>query len=131
GSMRYSLDAAESLAGYLAENNVFWFEEPFEPEDIDSYVALRSRVTVPLAAGENEFGLQGFRELIRAKAVDIVQADASRCGGISETWKSAKLAADARLQFAPHTWSDAVAVMANAQVVAAMPNALTVEVDQT
>lgn len=131
GSMRYSLDDAESLAKFLAENNVFWFEEPFEPEDIDSYVALRSRVSVPLAAGENEFGLQGFRELIRAGALDIVQPDTSRCGGITEAKRVADLALTAGLRVAPHTWSDAVAVTANAHVVASLPHGITVEVDQT
>ena len=131
GSMRYSLEDAESLAKFLAENNVFWFEEPFEPEDIDSYVALRSRVSVPLAAGENEFGLQGFRELIRAGALDIVQPDTSRCGGITEAKRVADLAQPAGLRVAPHTWSDAVAVMANAHVVASLPHGITVEVDQT
>ena len=131
GSMRYSLDDAESLGKFLAENNVFWFEEPFEPEDIDSYVALRSRVSVPLAAGENEFGLQGFRELIRAGALDIVQPDTSRCGGITEAKRVADLAQSAGLRVAPHTWSDAVAITANAHVVASLPHGITVEVDQT
>ncbi len=131
GSMRYSLDDAVSLGKFLADNNVFWFEEPFEPEDIDSYVALRSRVSVPLAAGENEFGLQGFRELIRAGALDIVQPDTSRCGGITEAKRVADLAQTAGLRVAPHTWSDAVAVMANAHVVASLPHGITVEVDQT
>ena len=131
GSMRYSLEDAASLAVFLAENNVFWFEEPFEPEDIDSYVALRARVSVPLAAGENEFGLQGFRELIRAGALDIVQPDASRCGGITEAKRVADLAQTAGLRVAPHSWSDAVAITANAHVVAALPHGVTVEVDQT
>lgn len=131
GSMRYSLEDAVSLAKFLAENDVFWFEEPFEPEDIDSYVALRSRVSVPLAAGENEFGLQGFRELIRAGALDIVQPDTSRCGGITEAKRVAELAQPAGLRVAPHTWSDAVAVTANAHLVASLPHGITVEVDQT
>lgn len=131
GSMRYSLEDAATLANFLAENNVFWFEEPFEPEDIDSYVALRSRVSVPLAAGENEFGLQGFRELIRAGALDIVQPDVSRCGGITEAKRVADLAQSAGLRVAPHTWSDAVAVTANAHLVASLPHGITVEVDQT
>ena len=130
-SMRYHVDLARRIGKVLYENKVFWYEEPFLPEDIDSFAALRGKVNVRIAAGENEFGVQGFRELIRAEAVDIVQPDASRCGGISEVWRVAKMAADAGLEFAPHTWSDAVAVMANAQVVASMPNGLTVEVDQT
>ena len=130
-SMRYHVDLARRIGKVLAENNVFWYEEPFLPEDIDSFTALRGTVGVRIAAGENEFGVQGFRELIRAQAVDIVLPDASRCGGISEVWRVAKMAAAAGLAFAPHSWSDAVAVMANAQVVSAMPNGLTVEVDQT
>src|SRR5262245_38516029 len=118
GSMRYSLDAARSLAEFLATQKVFWFEEPFQPEDIDSYAALRGTVGVRLAAGENEFGLQGFRELVRARAVDIVQPDASRCGGISEVVKVAEMAASSGLSFAPHPWSQAVAGIANATRVA-------------
>lgn len=130
-SMRYNVALARRIGGVLAENRVFWFEEPFEPEDIDSFAALRGTVGVPVAAGENEFGLQGFRELIRARAVDIVQPDASRCGGISEVLRVARLAAEAGLKVAPHSWSDAVAIFANAHVVAGLPHGLTVEVDQT
>jgi D-galactarolactone cycloisomerase len=130
-SMRYTVPLARRIGKVLAENRVFWFEEPFLPEDLDSYTALRGTVDVRIAAGENEFGVQGFRELLRCGAVDVIQADASRCGGITETYRSATLAAEVGVAFAPHTWSDAVAVIANAQVVATAPNALTVEVDQT
>ncbi|MCH2212672.1 MAG: mandelate racemase/muconate lactonizing enzyme family protein [Fuerstiella sp.] len=131
GSMRYSVDTARQLADVLAECKVLWFEEPFEPEDIDSYAALRDGCPVPVAAGENEFGFQGFRELIRAGAVDIVQPDASRCGGISEVRRVAELAKTAGLRVAPHTWSDAVTITANAHVVASIDHGLTVEMDQT
>ncbi len=130
-SMRYHLELARRMGRFLEEQRVFWYEEPFAPEDIDSYTSLRDTVGVPIAAGENEFGLQGFRELIRAKAVDIVQPDASRCGGISEVWRVAQLADEHGLQVATHTWSDAVAVIANAHVVAAAPNGITVEIDRT
>jgi L-alanine-DL-glutamate epimerase-like enolase superfamily enzyme len=130
-SMRYTVPLARRIGRVLEEVRAFWFEEPFLPEDIDSYAALRGSVGVRVAAGENEFGTPGFRELIRAKAVDIVQPDASRCGGITEVRRVASLAAAAGLSFAPHSWSDAVAVLANAHVVAALPNGLTVEVDQT
>ncbi|MEO1996030.1 MAG: mandelate racemase/muconate lactonizing enzyme family protein [Planctomycetaceae bacterium] len=131
GSMRYDVPTARRLAQVLEEQGVFWFEEPFEPEDIDAFVELRNSVRVPLAAGENEFGLQGFRELIRAGAVDIVQPDASRCGGISEVQRVAQAAAAEGLRVGTHSWSDAVAIVANAHVVAASPNGLTVEVDRT
>ena len=130
-SMRYHLELAQRIGKVLEENGVFWFEEPFEPEDVDACATLRGTIAVPLAAGENEFGVQGFRELVRAGAVDIVQPDASRCGGVSEALRVAQVASKAGLKVAPHSWSDAVAVMANAHVVASQPHALTVEIDQT
>jgi D-galactarolactone cycloisomerase len=131
GSHRFTVESAARLGKFLADQKVFWFEEPFPPEDIDSYVALRPKLSIPLAAGENDFGIQGFRELLRAKALDIVQADASRAGGITECLRIGRLAAEANVRFAPHTWSDAVAVMTNAHVIAALQNSITVEVDQT
>ena len=131
GSHRYTLETAERLGHFLAEQKVFWFEEPFPPEDIDSYAALRGRISVPLAAGENDFGVQGFRELVRANALDILQPDACRAGGVTESIRVGRLAAKANLRIAPHTWSDAVALVANAHIVAALPNAITVEVDQS
>jgi len=131
GSMRYSIDQARQLSGELARRKVFWFEEPLQPEDIEGFAALRPQSAVPLAAGENEFGVQGFAELLRSDAVDIVQPDVSRCGGIGEARAVAELAARAGKRFAPHSWSDAIAVMANAQVVASMPNGITVEVDRS
>ncbi len=131
GSLRYTVDRAARLVGELEARGAVWFEEPFEPEDIDAFAALQKRSRIPLAAGENEFGLQGFRELLRADAIDIAQADVCRCGGIGEAMAVGKLAAAHGKRLAPHTWSDAVAVMANAHVVAASPNGFTVEIDQT
>ncbi|MCC7418855.1 MAG: mandelate racemase/muconate lactonizing enzyme family protein [Planctomycetaceae bacterium] len=131
GSMRYSLDAARELGKFLAEQRVFWFEEPFEPEAIDDYAALRGTIGIPLAAGENEFGLQGFRELLRAKAVDIVQPDVCRCGGLTEAKRTADLAREFGARVAPHTWSDAATVLANAHLVGSIDHGVTVEVDQT
>jgi D-galactarolactone cycloisomerase len=130
-SMRYDLETARRIGRVLEANRVFWYEEPFQPEDLDSYAQLRGSVHVPVAAGENEFGLQGFRELIRARAVDIVQPDACRCGGITEVLRVGQAAAAAGLRFATHTWNDALAVVANAHVVSALECGITVEVDQT
>lgn len=130
-SMRYHPELAQRMGQFFAEQGVFWYEEPFAPEDIDSYTGLRGTVDIPLAAGENEFGLQGFRELARAGAVDILQPDVSRCGGLTETWRVLQLAEQHNLRAATHTWSDAVAVIANAHAIAASPAGITVEIDQT
>jgi D-galactarolactone cycloisomerase len=134
GTGRFSPETALDVAPVLQEVRAFWFEEPFGADDIDSFVALRLRLKefgVPLATGENEFAFHGFRDLIRAGAVDIVQADACRAGGVTEVMRIGRLAAAHGVGLAPHTWSDPVAVFANAHVVAASPNGITCEVDQT
>ncbi len=131
GIWRLDLASAIAFAEVLAEHDVFWFEEPFRVDQIDDFVALRAESTVPLASGENEFSLSGFREHVRFGTVDILQADASRAGGITEVVKVAEMADEAGLGLAPHSWSDAVAIVANAHAVAAAPNGVTCEVDQT
>jgi L-alanine-DL-glutamate epimerase-like enolase superfamily enzyme len=131
GTHRYSVEGAVELGAFLAEQNVAWFEEPFPPEDIDSYAILRSQVRVPVSAGENEFGVQGFRELFRVGAVDIAQPDVSRAGGITECVKIGRLAQESGIKVVSHTWSDAVALVANAHVIASLENGTGVEVDRT
>jgi L-alanine-DL-glutamate epimerase-like enolase superfamily enzyme len=131
GTWRFTLDDAIEFAKVLEEHRVFWFEEPLASDDLDDFIRLRAATTVPIAIGENEMAIHGFREWLRADAVDIVQADASRAGGITEVWKIAAEAHAKGVGFAPHSWCDSVAIIANAHAVAAAPNGITVEVDQT
>ena len=132
GNARYSLDQARSLVDDFRNAGIFWLEEPFLPENPDDFVALRPDLgEIPLAAGENEFGPQGFRELIDGKVVQIVQPDCCRCGGLTAALRIAKAASDRSLRLAPHTWSDAVALTANMHLVASQAHALSVEIDQT
>lgn len=131
GSMHYTLDEALRLARLLDAEHAFWFEEPFPPDALEAFAALRRQVQVPIALGENEFGVTGFGTVVAAGAADILQPDVSRGGGITECLRVASVAARAELNVATHTWSDAVALVANAHMVAGLPNGLTVEVDRT
>ena len=131
GNARYSLDQARRIAVEYREKDVYWFEEPFPPEDVDNYLALRPNLGLPLAAGENEFGVQGFRELVDRGLVDILQPDCSRCGGVTECRRIGLMAAEHGLRVATHGWSDAIAVVANMHVIASLPTGLTVEIDRT
>lgn len=131
GPHRYDLATAVWLGEILAEKDVFSFEEPFAPDALDDYSALPTRVDVSISAGENEFGVLGFRELMRAQAIDIAQPDASGTGGITASMLIGQMALRAGIRVAPHRWGDAIALIANAHVVAALPNGITVEVDRT
>jgi L-alanine-DL-glutamate epimerase-like enolase superfamily enzyme len=131
GNARYDLAQADRMAEKYRAHGAFWFEEPFVPEDVASYQALHEKAGLPLAAGENEFGVQGFRELIEAGYIDIVQPDCSRSGGLTECRRIGLLAARHGLWVATHTWSDAVALVANMHLVASLPTGITVEIDRT
>jgi L-alanine-DL-glutamate epimerase-like enolase superfamily enzyme len=131
GSLRYGDEDAAWLGDYLASRGAVWFEEPFEPDNIEAYIRLRQRTGVPVAAGENETSVRGLSELLRRGAVDIIQPDASRAGGITSVLQVAGLAQTAGARVATHTWSDAVAVLANGHAVASVPAGMTVEVDRT
>lgn len=132
GNARYTLREAQAMMPRFEDAGIFWLEEPFAPEDLGLFVALRPATRgIPVAAGENEFGMQGFRELMDSGAVQVVQPDCCRCGGFTEARRIGQQAGTLGLKVAPHTWSDAVALTANIHLVASLPNAVTVEVDQT
>src|ERR1700689_3885426 len=79
-----------------------WLEEPVIPDDIHGYAELKAYGRVPIAGGEHEFTLYGFRELIEARAVDYIQFDTNRVGGISQARKIAALAEAHSIPVIPH-----------------------------
>ncbi|HEV2351573.1 MAG TPA: enolase C-terminal domain-like protein [Terriglobia bacterium] len=82
--------------------NLDWVEEPLIPDDIDGYALLRRSVRTPISAGEHEFSRYGFNELIKREAVDILQPDVNRVGGITEARKIWAMAAANNLAVIPH-----------------------------
>ncbi len=79
-----------------------WVEEPVLPDRIDAYARIRRSVSTPISGGEHEFTLQGFHQLLQAGAVDIVQPDVNRMGGITEARKVWALAEAHGLRVVPH-----------------------------
>jgi L-alanine-DL-glutamate epimerase-like enolase superfamily enzyme len=79
-----------------------WIEEPVMPDDIDGYAEIAKAVETPIAGGEHEFTRYGFKDLIERGAVDIVQLDVNRAGGITESLKIWALAAAHNLAVIPH-----------------------------
>ncbi len=82
--------------------NLFWLEEPVIPDDIDGYAKIRRSVSTPISGGEHEFTRYGFRELIRREAVDILQPDVNRVGGITEARRIWAMASAEGLRVIPH-----------------------------
>ena len=82
--------------------NLKWVEEPVIPDDIDGYARIRREVRTPISGGEHEFTRYGYRELIRKEAVDILQPDVNRVGGITEARKIWAMAAAYDIPVIPH-----------------------------
>ncbi len=127
----YSADLAIKIGRELERYDVLFFEEPLPIDDIDGHKHLADALDVRIATGENLYTRWGFEPFIHQRAVDVVQPDASRCGGISEARRIGELAGAFHLHGAPHTFSDVFTVMASVHVMAACPNYVILELDRT
>ena len=114
-------------AHMLAEYDIGWFEEALPPDDIEGFIRLRNASPVPISGGEVLTRRQSFLPWIERGALDIVQPDATKCGGISEARKIAWMAYDHNIQFVSHGWNTAVGVAADLHLAAAIPVAHYVE----
>ncbi len=100
--MGWTLDYAKRMLPLLEPFHLRWLEEPVIPDDIHGYAELKSYGRVPIAGGEHEFTIYGFRELLEARAVDYIQFDTNRVGGISQARKIAALAESHSVPVIPH-----------------------------
>lgn len=117
----YGRAEALRLGRALEEYDLRWYEEPVVPEDVQGYVEMRSKLSMPIAGGENEHTLYGFRELLGAAAVDIAQPDLGSCGGLTAGRHILALAQSHGVQVNPHVWGSAIAQAASLQFIAAIP----------
>ena len=93
---------AIEIAKKMEEFDIFWFEEPVEPDDYEGSKLVTQATSIPVAAGENEYTRYGFRDMINSRCVDILQPDALVLGGITEYMKVAALAQSNDMDLAPH-----------------------------
>jgi L-alanine-DL-glutamate epimerase-like enolase superfamily enzyme len=120
---KWALRTAQMLAKY----DVVWFEEALPPDDFAGFVELRRHSPVPIATGEVFTRRQSFWPLFQQHAVDIVQPDCTKCGGLTEAWRIAWMAYEHNIQWVPHGWNTAVGLAADLQLAGAMPVAKYVE----
>ena len=120
---KWALRTAEMLASY----DVAWFEEPLPPDALNDFVALRRRATVPIAGGEVLTRRQSFQPWLQSGALDIVQPDVTKVGGISEERRIAWMAQENGVRFIPHGWNTAVGLAADLQLASAFPGTDLVE----
>lgn len=118
---------AKRTAEMLADYQIGWFEEALPPDDIEGFIRLRNVSPVPITGGEVLTRRQSFLPFIERGAFDIVQPDATKCGGISEARRIAWMAYDHNILMVSHGWNTAVGLAADLHLAAAIPVAKYVE----
>jgi L-alanine-DL-glutamate epimerase-like enolase superfamily enzyme len=118
----YTVGQAVRMADRMDEYHIIWFEEPVSSQDLAGLAAVRRQVLPDVTAGEYSWSLADSERLLAAGAVDCLQLDVTRCGGITEFLRGAALAAAFNMQVSAHC-----APNLHAQVAAAVPNLRHVE----
>jgi L-alanine-DL-glutamate epimerase-like enolase superfamily enzyme len=121
--LTWALRTADMLAAY----DVAWFEEPLRPDALEDHRELRRQARVPIAGGEVLTRRQSFRPWIEGRALDVVQPDVTKVGGLSEQRRIAWAAQDHDLAFVGHGWNTAVGLAADLHLAAALPHTDLVE----
>jgi D-galactarolactone cycloisomerase len=118
--LKWALRTAEMLLDY----EVGWFEEALKPDAIDDFVELRRQSPVPIAGGEVLTRRQSFTPWFVRGALDIVQPDVTKVGGISEQRRIAWMAAEFGVKYVGHGWNTALGLAADLQLAAALDTEL-------
>jgi D-galactarolactone cycloisomerase len=127
----YTLDVALKAADAFADCGAYWLEEPLFVEDIEGHAILRERGKTPIAVGENLHMSYAFENFIVRGAVDFIQPDVARAGGITEIKKITALASKHKVPVSFHTWGDGVALAASVHLAAALKDCIVMELDYT
>jgi L-alanine-DL-glutamate epimerase-like enolase superfamily enzyme len=106
----------------LRKYDLKWLEEPlYPPDDFQALAALRREGGIPIAAGENLGNLNEFKQILDADAVDVVQPDVIKMGGITEVWKALQHALMRGVAVEPHSPYYGPGLIASLHMIAAMP----------
>jgi D-galactarolactone cycloisomerase len=120
---KWAVRTADMLHAY----GVHWFEEPLRPDAVDDYAALRQASRVAIAAGEVLTRRQSFLPWLQGHALDIVQPDVTKVGGLSEQRRIGWTAYDNGIRLIPHGWNTAVGLASDLQLASALPDTDLVE----
>jgi L-alanine-DL-glutamate epimerase-like enolase superfamily enzyme len=98
----YQVKQAIGVARRFADSGVSWFEEPVSSDDLEGLGRVRAATDIEVAAGEYGYDLPYFERLAASGAVDVLQADVSRCAGVTEWLRVAAVAAAHGLEISGH-----------------------------
>ncbi|HCU38568.1 MAG TPA: hypothetical protein DGT21_25065 [Armatimonadetes bacterium] len=113
----------------LAKDDIYWLEEPFKAGAWGDYARVARALEPPIAGGETLYSTEVFHEAITAGAMHVAMPDPRLCGGITAARTICEVAAMRQVRVSFHNWVSPVALMASANVSAAMPYAERLELE--
>jgi len=111
----------------MLDEDVYWLEEPFSPDNIDAYKRLCSATKMRISGGEELSTLYEYDTLINECKIDIVQPDMSRCGGLTVARKIAAIASLRGCDLIPHNFKSGVLMASALQILATLPHPTVLE----
>jgi D-galactarolactone cycloisomerase len=123
---KWALRTADMLADY----GVVWFEEALPPDDLEGFKLLREHARVLISSGEVLTRRQSFAPFLEQGALDVVQPDCTKVGGLTEAKHIGWMAYRHNILTVPHGWNTAIGLAADLHLVAALPVGKWVEYHQ-
>jgi L-alanine-DL-glutamate epimerase-like enolase superfamily enzyme len=126
GNQRLTEAQALQIGRALDELGWTWFEEPIPQKDVEGYARLNAALSLPVTGGEQYTLVEQFEPYLQHRAYGIVQADGGWCG-LTEGMRIALRAHEFGVPLCPHNWHNGLMTMANAHLVAALPEPRVLE----
>ena len=127
---RWSVEQCLEICPVLEELKFLWFEEPTK-RVIEDYLKIKQALpTVKISGGEGRHNRYELAEWMETGAYDIIQSGCDDAG-MTENWYIARMAHTRNRLFTGHNWQDGLITIANAHLLAAMPNRFLLETNMT
>lgn len=127
GHGKFNVHIAIKMGKKMEPFEPYFFEELTPLGNVDAMAKVAVHLNIPISIGERIYNKFGFRELLERQAVDFLQPDVSRTGGITELKKIAAMAEAYYVNIAPHNPDGPIANYASIHVLASIPNCAMLE----
>jgi L-alanine-DL-glutamate epimerase-like enolase superfamily enzyme len=122
GNSCYTPPKAIELGRLMEDNRYFWFEEPCPYWELEWTAEVAAALSINISGGEQDNDLAQWRRMIRMNAVDILQPDLCYVGGITRSWRVAKMGQQAHKLVVPHSSHLSLITLFSLHFMAAIPN---------
>ncbi|MDR6550838.1 mandelate racemase/muconate lactonizing enzyme family protein [Paenibacillus qinlingensis] len=123
----FTVQQTIEFAREVEQYNIFWFEEPLPPDHVDELAQIRKAINIPVSTGENDFSVQSFRLLAEKGAVDIINPNITRCGGITGLQRIQSVIEPHGVQTALHGVGAGIMMSASLHMMSTLRNGLVME----